>query len=588
MKNLNYFPFERNKYFYGKLLSVDDFETEQKYMNNKRRMGNRFLHGCGVISGLNVVQVDDRTFSLEAGLALDYAGREIVVERPVTKKLTEIEGFDSYTEEDEERSSLYLCIEYEEREKEPVYNVAGDIRASLRDGEFNKVAEGYHLFLTNEQPESGMTDLDAYYEERTMVYWGNGVQITQIFPRFLESGQEFGWKLVVENLGEAPLRFSYRLLLDFLECGGQDFINVAFDEEEHEKTGHYELAFRARALSVRNTDGNASVEEDNFTMSLGGRPVYNAKFSGGNTMRILEGGLEEEIKGRYYRETMDKLTKETVRQDIYLAELSVIRAETTYVIDRVRPMPFEQYVYNGVLASLMDRITQHKIDGLEKRMKTWETKGISLKKQSGGRAERPAFQIATGTAVIDLGIGGTAGQKFFSQEITHGLGLGAVTVLLGEAYSLKDDSKILFGDPDVFEDKGLSVKGKFAARVNVAAGTFMIGLALSETTVTRRVKIHWTAMKDNSELRYDREERGLYLKPEMAYLKLRETYYFEPIFTGAAEHGVRFRVKEAEGGAIDENGMYTAPNIPGVYEVIAESTAYPDLRASAFVVVRDI
>ena len=41
MKNLNYFPFERNKYFYGKLLSVDDFETEQKYMNNKRRMGNR-------------------------------------------------------------------------------------------------------------------------------------------------------------------------------------------------------------------------------------------------------------------------------------------------------------------------------------------------------------------------------------------------------------------------------------------------------------------------------------------------------------------------------------------------------------------
>ena len=116
----------------------------------------------------------------------------------------------------------------------------------------------------------------------------------------------------------------------------------------------------------------------------------------------------------------------------------------------------------------------------------------------------------------------------------------------------------------------------------------MIGLALSETTVTRRVKIHWTAMKDNSELRYDREERGLYLKPEMAYLKLRETYYFEPIFTGAAEHGVRFRVKEAEGGAIDENGMYTAPNIPGVYEVIAESTAYPDLRASAFVVVRDI
>ena len=35
MKNMKYFPFERNKYFYGKLLTVDDFETEQRYMNDK-------------------------------------------------------------------------------------------------------------------------------------------------------------------------------------------------------------------------------------------------------------------------------------------------------------------------------------------------------------------------------------------------------------------------------------------------------------------------------------------------------------------------------------------------------------------------
>ena len=42
MKNMKYFPFERNKYFYGKLLTVDDFETEQRYMNDKRRVLNRF------------------------------------------------------------------------------------------------------------------------------------------------------------------------------------------------------------------------------------------------------------------------------------------------------------------------------------------------------------------------------------------------------------------------------------------------------------------------------------------------------------------------------------------------------------------
>ena len=78
MKNLKYFPFARSRYFYGKLLTVDDFETEQKYMNDKRRMVNRFLHGSGVVCGMNVVRVDDRTISVEMGLALDFAGREIV------------------------------------------------------------------------------------------------------------------------------------------------------------------------------------------------------------------------------------------------------------------------------------------------------------------------------------------------------------------------------------------------------------------------------------------------------------------------------------------------------------------------------
>lgn len=74
MKNMKYFPFERNKYFYGKLLTVDDFETEQRYMNDKRRVLNRFLYGTGVVCGLNVVPIDDMTISVEPGLALDFSG----------------------------------------------------------------------------------------------------------------------------------------------------------------------------------------------------------------------------------------------------------------------------------------------------------------------------------------------------------------------------------------------------------------------------------------------------------------------------------------------------------------------------------
>ncbi|MBP5410850.1 MAG: hypothetical protein J6Y26_02955, partial [Lachnospiraceae bacterium] len=63
MKNTQLYPFERTKYYYGMLLSVDDFNAEQRYMNDKRRLVNRLIHGMGVVCGLNVVRLDDSTIS---------------------------------------------------------------------------------------------------------------------------------------------------------------------------------------------------------------------------------------------------------------------------------------------------------------------------------------------------------------------------------------------------------------------------------------------------------------------------------------------------------------------------------------------
>ena len=49
---------------------------------------------------------------------------------------------------------------------------------------------------------------------------------------------------------------------------------------------------------------------------------------------------------------------------------------------------------------------------------------------------------------------------------------------------------------------------------------------------------------------------------------------------------ITWKVKD-HGGTIDENGLYTAPNTAGVYEVTAESVAYPEVKASIFVIVRE-
>jgi len=57
MNNSNFFPLERNRYFYGKMLTARDFETEQRYFNNKRRLLNRTLYGAGVVCGRRYRQI---------------------------------------------------------------------------------------------------------------------------------------------------------------------------------------------------------------------------------------------------------------------------------------------------------------------------------------------------------------------------------------------------------------------------------------------------------------------------------------------------------------------------------------------------
>lgn len=72
--------FVRNRYFYGKLLDVGNFESEQAYFNHKRWLINRLVSGYGVIWGQGVRLTDDnRHVEVQPGVAFDKAGREIVV-----------------------------------------------------------------------------------------------------------------------------------------------------------------------------------------------------------------------------------------------------------------------------------------------------------------------------------------------------------------------------------------------------------------------------------------------------------------------------------------------------------------------------
>ena len=128
--------FERNNFFYGKLMTVRDFFAEQCYFNEKRRLINKATIGSGVVCGLEVVKIDNDTTKVKVlpGMAIDNCGREIVVCEPQVIELKPgtdpcreqghreqgHQGKDNHRYGEDKVQAYLVCIEYRECKTEPL------------------------------------------------------------------------------------------------------------------------------------------------------------------------------------------------------------------------------------------------------------------------------------------------------------------------------------------------------------------------------------------------------------------------------------------------------------------------------------
>src|SRR5215208_210900 len=88
---------DRNRYFYGKLMTVRDFLREQEYFNSKRWLVNRLLFGSGIVCGLEVAAVgggpaDAAVVEIQPGVAFDLKGREITVSEGARVDLAKLDA----------------------------------------------------------------------------------------------------------------------------------------------------------------------------------------------------------------------------------------------------------------------------------------------------------------------------------------------------------------------------------------------------------------------------------------------------------------------------------------------------------------
>lgn len=114
---------ERNRFFYGKLMDVDQFEKDQRYFNNKRALTNRHVLGSGVVCGLDVIVDPDaeNRILIQPGFAIDGSGCEIVLPEALSidpHQLTNDQG----VAEDEpiDSGTVEICLVYSEVETDLV------------------------------------------------------------------------------------------------------------------------------------------------------------------------------------------------------------------------------------------------------------------------------------------------------------------------------------------------------------------------------------------------------------------------------------------------------------------------------------
>ncbi|MCI8991420.1 MAG: hypothetical protein HFG80_01640 [Eubacterium sp.] len=579
MKNLKSFPFERNRYFYGKLLSVEDFETEQKYFNDKRRTINRFLFGSGVVCGLHVLEVDDESISLERGLALDFAGREIVVDEPVVKRIADIEGYDTEQTPESDRGFYYLCLDYKEQPCERMHNVADT--GQCGEGEYNKYKEGYRLYITQNEPEREVCSAGKLYEKRIEVYYENGIRISQTLPKYLETGSDTALRVEVENTGQQQsFSFSYELSLSFLTFRDDTKVRVCFDEKDHAKDQKYVLEIPLKAAGADQVEAEAALVPESFQLTVGKKKYRMAE---GRSHRVQVGRQDASRKllEEYYKSAMDHVMDYTFRQSIYLAKIYVVKTEDLCLIERIERLPFGQYIlHTEIAAALLQKLAED-----VKKLKA--EKEIGKKQEESGKKQGNQTEAAYGEVIFDVKKA-KAGEVLYSEQIYHGLGLCPVMIELGyEAeYADSQSTETVFGDASVFQNAKPGFLASLGAKLELSEGAFVIGMRVQRNDTAQKVRVRWSAVK-NPEAGEAVQKKRLFIQPDIPNLHVGETMTFTTVTEGFEEERIKWTVKDQDGGTIDKNGKYTAPETAGVYRISAASTAYPDIAASTFVVVRE-
>ena len=145
---------KRVRYFDGMVLEQSDLETDQDYHMGKRRRLARYLHGTGVICGLEIKKHGPgMKIEVTAGAALDGAGRLIEVEH---SECISLEKLCSASDCKDGKKPVHACvtIRHCESQDDPRKKYAIDDDCSSKSTDYARWNEGYVIEVSVVEPKS--------------------------------------------------------------------------------------------------------------------------------------------------------------------------------------------------------------------------------------------------------------------------------------------------------------------------------------------------------------------------------------------------------------------------------------------------
>lgn len=586
MFNRKYYSFERNNYYYGKLLTSKDFQNEQGYLNDKRRLINRTLHGTGIVYGLDVVAADDSSIILQSGMALDAGGREIVVPKTQVVKLSTIDGY-----ADLKTDCVYLGIEYAEEKTDPVYAVMG---AEGSEKEYNHLKESFRLFLKDARDCAFPARPEDAYIQSKVLYQDEEFCVTQLVPAFMVPDMVMKGRTQIRKVGHLPCTASFsctvsaeglaekqvRIQADnmVLEYGEVLVLEQSWHPED------YIFGAESIVMEYGNIEMNKSGQIDTASdVSVRVKPVT--------------GTVLDYVHNNSYHGTLDVDLDRGYDEKLMLAQLQLIRSSQNSLIDKIMRAPFDQFVCGTqqlmILEKLHEFISSDAAQG---------PSGAARENAAAGAEYhvRESSSTTSGVFEMSLGNGGEVGKSYFSEEIMHGLGNGPVCVEIGVEYISREGisnshrESIILGDGSIFADDETVTDEKVfaidhAVKLLPARGTFIVGIRPRVKLGRIALRIRWYAFKpeDLEQRIYNtKEQKGcIMVQPDTIVIPPKGTVHISPVFINMQEEALVYELLDPEGGKVDNNGMYTAPAQEGVYEIKVSVLGKPDIFTHAFAIV---